>query len=72
MAFYTDPVYDYSRGGDTIANLQGNVTDGTLFMVAGFDGGGNEFWTASALTDDIAVIGGMPPPGNGGDFQCGT
>ena len=70
VAFYTDPNYDYSRLNDTLANLQGNVTDGTLFMVAGFDGGGNEFWTASALTDDIAVIAGIPLPGNGGEFNA--
>lgn len=69
VAFYTDPTYEYSRLNDTIANLQANITDGSLLMVAGFDGGANEFWTATAITDDIALIGAIPVPGNGGEFN---
>lgn len=70
VAFYTDPVFEYSRLNDTIANLTANITDGNLFMVAGFNGGGNEFWTSNAVTDDLAIVGAIPAPNNGGVYNA--
>ncbi len=69
-AFFTDPVFEYSRTDGTIAGLTANITDGSLFMVAGFDGGGNEFWIANADTDDLGVVGAIPPPGIGGGYNA--
>lgn len=70
VAFFTDPNYEYSRLNDTIANLTANITNGNLFMTAGKDGGGNDFWTANAITDDLALVGAIPPPGNGGVYNA--
>lgn len=74
VAFYEDPVHEYSRLGTSIPALEGNVTNGSLYWVSGFTGAGGtaaagEFWQAGAVTDDISVIGGIPAPGNGGDYN---
>lgn len=71
VAFYTDPDYDFTRLGPDIPTLEANVTDGSLFMVAGFDGGNNEVWTAVAGTNDISTVGAIPAPNNGGGFNIG-
>lgn len=74
VAFYTDPVYEYTRTGsaaDTVDTLAGLITDGSLFMVTGFDGGGNEFWISQADTDDISVLAAIPAPGIGGGYNAG-
>lgn len=74
VAFYADNNFEYSRLNDTIPNLEANITNGNLFWVSGFTGVGgtataDEFWTATALTDDISIIAAIPAPGNGGGFN---
>jgi hypothetical protein len=51
--------------------LIANVTDSTLRWVLGFGLDDDELWAANADSDDIAVIGAVAPPGNGGtvNFQ---
>lgn len=70
LAMFTDPNYEYNRLSGTLANLESNITNGNLFLVAGFDSGGNEFWTANASTDDLSVIGIIPPPVIGGQYNA--
>lgn len=76
VAFFDDPVYEFSRvGGGTTDALEDLVTDGNLLMVAGLGGTGgvgNEFWAASAVSDNIDTIGSTAPPGNGGSFNIGV
>lgn len=73
VAFYDGgAVHNFDRGTSgcaTFAACEATATDGSLLWVAGF--GGDAFWTASTVTDDISVIGLIPPPGNGGGFNVG-
>jgi hypothetical protein len=85
IAMYEDATVEYTRlsatddgAPDTGVGpfvdeeaLIANVTDGTLRWVLGFGLDADELWTANAISDDIAVIGAVAPPGNGGtvNFQ---
>lgn len=62
----------------TSAAIGGNceqlITAGaSVFWYAGFTASlaDTDFWTASAITDNIAAIGAIPAPGNGGSFNLG-
>jgi hypothetical protein len=76
MANYDDMTLDYTRLSSTLSadDLLLTANGGTLMWEAGFNGGtdllGNvgltEVWTAEAASDDVAVVGATPPPGNGG------
>lgn len=70
VAFYEDAVHEFSRTGapGTQGVLEGNITDGSLLWVAGLTGP-STFWTAGAFTNDIAIVGAVPSPGNGGQFN---
>ena len=53
-------------------NCEGSVTGGSIpYWYAGFSGQGNEFWVASAFTDDINAIGAGGSTTNGGAFNIG-
>jgi hypothetical protein len=73
IAMFEDANIEYTRLGaaGTQEALIANVTDGTLRWTLGFGGDTDELWTATAVSDDIAVIGNTAPPGNGGtvNFQ---
>jgi PEP-CTERM motif len=49
------------------------TTGASVFWYAGFTASlaDTDFWTASAITDNINAIGGIPAPGNGGNFNLG-
>jgi len=76
IAFYTDPVYEYTRIGalGTQATLEALVTDGTLLMTAGFDGDAiaDDFWVAGAVSEDISIVGETTLPSLGGSFNAGV
>ncbi len=59
-----DNVEDDGVGGNPAGNA-------VLRWVLGFGLDADELWTATAVSDDIGVIGAVPPPGNGGtaNFQ---
>jgi hypothetical protein len=74
VAFYDGgPTHNYTRiDCGTTGNggtCESNVKDGSLLWVGGF--GGSAFWTATAVSDDISLIGATPVPGNGGTFNIG-
>lgn len=73
VAFYDGgAVHNYDRGNTgcaTVAACEATATDGSLLWVAGF--GGDAFWSATAASDNIAIIGAIPVPGNGGGFNIG-
>lgn len=73
IVFFDDAATNYSRvrtaPGDTIATLEAKATDGSLFWVMGL--GATGFWNASALTDDISVLGAIPAPTVGGSYNAG-
>jgi hypothetical protein len=75
VAFYEDNANNYSRvstpGCNTTACLEGTATGGSLFWVAGFAAGAGNFWSATAASDDISVIGAVPAPSNGGGYNVG-
>jgi hypothetical protein len=71
VATFDDAANDYSRvaPGD-IAALTATATGGIPFLTLGFNGPDN-FWYATANTDDIHSVGAIPAPGNGGTFNTG-
>jgi PEP-CTERM motif len=78
VAFYTDSNIEYDRVSTPTCSAAGNggnceadIEDGSLFWTAGFNGVVGESWTAFAVTDNIANIGLIPAPGNGGFFNLG-
>ena len=67
---FEDTSPDFSRLGATVAADEATANDGILRAVLGFEGDGDElFFTATPLgigLDDILVVKGISPPGNGG------
>lgn len=74
-AFFADSTPDYTRVRQTgcvdIACMEARATDGSLFWAVGFTSP-NNFWMATAFSDDITTIGSIPAPGNGGQFNAGV
>jgi len=71
IATFDDPANNYSRvGAVPIATLEATATGGTPFLVLGVTGSSN-FWAAQTISNDIAFIGSLPAPGNGGTFNSG-
>ncbi|MFO1386193.1 MAG: PEP-CTERM sorting domain-containing protein [Chitinivorax sp.] len=77
IAFFEDPVNNYTRTTDATCtssaaggNCEQNITDGNLLWVAGF-GTSLDFWQANSITDNIAQIGAIPAPNNGGTYNLG-
>ena len=73
VAFYDGgAVHNFDRGPGGCATTlacEATATDGSMLWVAGF--GGDAFWAATTVTDNIGLIGAIPPPGNGGGFNIG-
>jgi hypothetical protein len=67
VAMFDDASVDYTRENCTLSGCVNTAKDGNLFWTLGF--GANGYWTAGASTDDIAVVGAIPAPGNGGVFN---
>lgn len=74
LAMFDDPTTpgDYSRTnpGGRGGNL-GTAYNGSLYAYFGFAGAANEFWQATASSDDISVIRNIAPPTPGGAFNMG-
>lgn len=70
LAFFEDSTHEYSRLNDSIANLEANVTNGSLFMVAGDAGTGQFQWSAKADSKNVAAVGGINPPAIGGGYNA--
>lgn len=77
VALFEDSTPDYRRvddgigAPDTIADLTATATDGTHVLTVASNVPGQTFWLASAVTNDISVVGAIPAPGNGGLFNLG-
>jgi len=70
VAFFEDANLDYTRLGTDTASLEGLITDGDLFWLAGMDDV-DDFWIAQAGTDNIALIGALGSGQAGGFFNIG-
>jgi len=70
IATFDDATTDYSRVGCTLAACEASATGGTPFLTLGFAGSQN-FWVADTVTNNIAAIGSIAAPGNGGTFNSG-
>ena len=69
VAMWSSSTIDYTRiGCATQAACEATATNGALWATLGF--GANSFWTASAITDNLAVIGLIPPPTPGGSYNA--
>jgi len=77
VAFYEDTNAEYSRLAPTCTttgfggDCEANIKDGSLLWALGVNGGGDEFWTASAFTDIIGLIGAASSSTAGGFFNVG-
>jgi hypothetical protein len=72
-AFFEDSTIEYVRGGDTIANLETNVTNGSAYWLAGFDTNNPfDFWNAGTDTNDIVAGGALPLNTPFGQFGIGV
>lgn len=78
VAFFEDSNLEYTRTTGTTCtsalpggDCEANIKDGSLFWTAGFRGAVGEFWNAFSVTDNVAAIGAVPAPGNGGFFNLG-
>jgi len=72
VAWYTDPNHEYQREtttGQTAAQLEALVTNGSLLWVSGFVGADN-FWRANAATNDTSAPN-IPPNTAFGQYQWG-
>jgi len=68
VGLFEDPIVEYTRLGaaGTEEALIGNVTNGSLYQVFGFNGvNPAALWIANAPAD-VAIAGATPPPGNAG------
>jgi hypothetical protein len=65
---YEDTTPDYARIGPagSLAALIGTATDGSLWATFSVN-----HWLAQAVSNNIALIGAIPVPGNGGGFNVG-
>jgi hypothetical protein len=70
VAFYQDPLDNYTRLVVDRATMIARATDGTAFWDAGFTAA-DDFWNAGALTNNINVGGGIAPGTPFGSFQFG-
>jgi hypothetical protein len=71
VATFDDAANDYSRiGAGGVAALMATASGGIPFLTLGVSGPEN-FWNATAFTDNIHSIGFIPAPGNGGLFNAG-
>ncbi len=70
IAVFEDATVDFDRTLSTWAAIEATAVDGSLFWLFGLDGI-DDFWIANADTDNIALIGAIPPPGSGGNFDVG-
>jgi hypothetical protein len=66
---FEDATPDFDRSG-SIALGESTTTNGTPYLMVGFDGG-DDFFTALTSGDDISVLGSLPPPGIGGSYNQG-
>ena len=56
VAFFADFDHDFDRSLADTSVAEGLVTDGDAFWLFGFDGvGGDDFWNAASLTDNIGA-----------------
>jgi hypothetical protein len=69
IQLYEDSAKDFTRLG-TKAAMEASATGGTLRMVVG-DNGDDDFWTATAVTNDVLVIKALDYPINGGTGNFG-
>jgi hypothetical protein len=72
IAYFTDPIHEYTRetnSGQTAAQLEALVTDGSLLWVAGIADTDN-FWRARADTNDTSAPG-IPANTAFGQYQWG-
>ena len=72
IAYFTDPVHEYVRqtnSGQTEAQMEALVTNGSLLWVASMVDGAN-FWRSNAATNDTALPG-VPPNTAFGQYQWG-
>lgn len=67
---WDDATHNFTREGVTLAQAIASATGGTKFWTLGFTGTG-AFWVATAASDNVAAIGAIPFPGNGGQFNFG-
>lgn len=74
IAMFEDSTPDYTRVLNAtcvdIATCEATATNGSPFMTLGFSAA-NNFWQATSTTNNIASIGAIPAPGNGGVFNAG-
>lgn len=70
VAFYQDPAADYTRLGTSISADVTSASNGFHFLNLGFDGS-NTFWSAIAVTNDIAIVGATAAPAVGGFYNLG-
>jgi hypothetical protein len=64
---YEDTTPDYTRiGTGSITDYINTARDGSLWATFGIN-----HWLASAVSNNIALIGAIPVPGNGGNFNVG-
>lgn len=69
VAMWSSSTIDYTRiGCATQAACEATATNGALWATLGF--GANSYWTASAITDNLAIIGLIPPPTPGGSYNA--
>jgi len=71
LAAFDGVAQNFNRGG-SIATGLANARDGSLFWIFGFNAANpGDSWFANTITDNIAVIGGLPPGVAGGTFNLG-
>lgn len=72
IVLFDDPAKDYTReGAITQAASEATATNGALWAVLGWKGVLGEGWRAQTVTDNLAVVAGIPAPGDGGEFNAG-
>lgn len=77
VALFEDSTPDYRRvddgvgAPDTVADLIATASDGTHVLTGSMNVPGATFWMATAVTNDISVVGSIAAPGNGGTFNLG-
>ena len=71
IAFYSDAANDFSGAPASIASGISQASGGAKWWEFGFNGTSGEYWTALTQTDDIGIIGSLPPSSTGGSFNFG-
>jgi hypothetical protein len=72
IAFFEDSTPDFTRGG-TVAAGEASAKDGSKFWLFGMDTSVGDFWNATAISDDLALLnsGLFAPTTPVGSFQTG-